>query len=57
MDHVAREFVAILLAGTTNTLVKGILFAVIAGFRQHLVLLLWMGAAIIAGLLMAALML
>ncbi|MFO7813967.1 MAG: MgtC/SapB family protein [Pelovirga sp.] len=47
----------ILLACTTNTLIKGILFALIAGIKNHLFLPLWMGAAIIPGLLAAALML
>ena len=47
----------ILLACTTNTLIKGILFAVIAGIKKHLFLPLWMGAAILPGLLIAALML
>ncbi|MFO7813831.1 MAG: MgtC/SapB family protein [Pelovirga sp.] len=47
----------ILLACTTNTLIKGILFAIIAGIKNHLFLPLWMGAAIIPGLLVAALML
>jgi uncharacterized membrane protein (DUF4010 family) len=47
----------ILLACTTNTLIKGILFSVIAGIKKHLFLPLWMGAAIIPGLLIAALML
>ncbi|MFO7812600.1 MAG: MgtC/SapB family protein [Pelovirga sp.] len=47
----------ILLACTTNTLVKGVIFAVIAGFKKHLFLPLWMGAAIVPGLLVAILML
>jgi len=45
----------ILLACTTNTLVKGVLFTVIAGTRKHLYFPLWIGAAIIPGLLIAAL--
>ncbi len=47
----------ILLACTTNTLIKGILFAVIAGIKKHLFLPLWMVGAIMPGLLIATLML
>jgi uncharacterized membrane protein (DUF4010 family) len=47
----------IVLACATNTLVKGLLFAVIAGFRQHYQLPLLVAAAITPGLLVALLLL
>ena len=47
----------ILLACAANTLVKGVIFAAIAGFRTHIFMPLWMGAAITPGLLIAALIL
>lgn len=47
----------ILLACAANTLAKGIIFAAIAGVRKHIFMPLWMGVAIVPGLLIAALIL
>ncbi len=47
----------IVLACATNTLVKGVLFAVIAGFRENIRLPLFMCAAMLPGLLIAVVML
>jgi uncharacterized membrane protein (DUF4010 family) len=47
--------VGILLACATNTLVKGIMFATIAGTRQAIRLPVFMGAAMLPGLLVALL--
>jgi len=46
----------IVLACATNTLVKGVLFAFIAGFRENIRLPLFMCAAMLPGLLIAVVM-
>jgi uncharacterized membrane protein (DUF4010 family) len=47
----------IVLACATNTLVKGVAFAVIAGFRENSRVPLLMSAAILSGLVIARLLL
>ncbi|MDZ7757264.1 hypothetical protein [Rhodohalobacter sp.] len=48
-DEVAS--MGIVLASATNTLVKGFIFAVIAGWKESIKLILFLTAAVVPGIL------